>query len=286
MTADYKVLAVIPTYNEVDLLRRCVNSILCQEVPGLGVVVVNAGAPLPSDLASHVIERQVPDNCFWTACISEGVNVAKSLKSDYCLFTNADTEFIPGSITKLTDSVENTTKTIACSPAYAKFGDRTTELLYSDQTDLGLLLYGKLVKRWERPAEAPIEPFLIELTGGQGVLIPMDLFAQAEMDVENFPHYASDHDLWLQARKLGYKLLLVPQSGIINYREFNDKKQGSGSLLKSLFKRMTSEYAPESWRIMWRLRRKHQGPIIGFATTFVSFGLRWTLGLPKIIRRS
>lgn len=280
------IAAVIPTFNEVELLSACVESIFSQQVEGLRVIVVNAGDALPPELADRVMEHRVPGDCFWTGCMFEGVKVAKTLQADYCLFTNADTNFLPDSIGKLIAAVEGKTHTIACSPAYVEDENGALEILYTDQSDLGPLLYGKILKRWQKPAEAPEKPFPIELTGGQGVLVPISVFQTSELDIKRFPHYASDHDLWIQARRHGYQLLLVPQAGVVNHREFNEKKQGSGKLLPSLWKRMTSEYKPESWPIMWRLRRKHQGPIIGFMTTIVSFGLRWTIGLPKIIRRS
>lgn len=282
-----RIAAIIPTYNEVELLAACVQSIASQNIPNLHIIVVNAGDPLPEALVDSIAEEhKVPNDFFWTACMFEGVNLAKELNADYCLFTNADTQFLPDSISKLLKAVEGQTRTIACSPAYVPTENGELRLLYSDQSDLGPLLYGKILRRWEKPADAPVEPFDIQLTGGQGVLIPMSLFEAAQVDVERMPHYASDHDLWLQARKLGYRLLLVPQAGIVNHRDFNDKKERSESLARSLWRRMTSVYTPESWPLMWRLRRKHQGPIIGLATTLVSFGLRWTIGLPKIIRRS
>lgn len=279
-----RIAAVIPTYNEVDLLTACVESLEAQGYPDLEIVVANAGSPLPPELASRVTELDVPENFFWTSCIDAGVRAVLG-RCDYLLFTNADTTFLPGSLSRLLETVE--AKTIACSPAYIQLGDNPVSLLYSDQSDLGPLLYGKLVKRWQGLEDAPQEPFGIDLTGGQGVLMPVALFDKAEMDVKRFPHYASDHDLWLQARRLGYKLVLVPQAGIVNKRDFNEtKRKNLGPLFKALKKRMTSEYTPESWPIMWRLRRKHQGPFVGFFTTLVSFGLRWTIGLPKILRRT
>ncbi len=279
---EIRIAAIIPTFNEFELLGACVDSILTQSVSGLRVFVINAGKPLPGELAEKVTEIPVQDSFFWTACIESGIECAKTEQSDFCLLTNADTEFVPGSISKLINAAANNPHSIVCSPAYVQPRDRSPTLLYSHQSDLGLLIYGKLRRNWDAPEESPKEPFFVDLTGGQGVLIPMDLFKSAKVDVQNFPHYASDHDLWLQARKLGYKLLLVPQAGIINRRGFNAKTSQNSSLLKRMF----SEYSPESWRIMWRLRRKHQGPVLGFVTTFVSFGLRWTVGLPKIIRRS
>jgi GT2 family glycosyltransferase len=280
-----RIAAIIPTYNEVDLLSACVRSLQAQNYPSLEIYVVNAGDPLEVDLGIH--ELSVPSDYFWTSCIDFGVKAALKDKPDYLLFTNADTTFLDHSLEKLVAAAAGKDKTIACSPAYLQLGDTPVNLLYSHQSDLGPLLYGKLTKAWQGPNDAPEEPFTVDLTGGQGVLIPAALFDKAEMDVKNFPHYASDHDLWLQARRLGYRLLLVPKAGIVNKRDFNEsKRRNFGSLLKALRKRMASEYTPESWVIMWRLRRKHQGPFIGFFTTLASFGLRWTVGLPKIIRRS
>lgn len=281
------IAAIIPTYNEVELLSVCIDSLLAQEEPGLQIIVINAGEALPDSLATKVIERRVRDTYFWTACIAEGIEVVKGLPVDQILLTNADTSFLPGSVRRLQEAIVGKPKSIACSPAYIEVEGKPVALLYSDQSDLGPLLYGKLLRRWDKPGNAPTEPFEIDLTGGQGVLMPASLFDSAQMDVQNFPHYASDHDLWLQARKLGYRLLLVPQAGIVNRRDFNESEgRKAGSLGRALWNRMTSEYAPESWTIMWRLRRKHQGALIGLFTTGVSFFLRWTIGLPKIIRRS
>ena len=281
-----RIAAIIPTYNEVELLTACVESLEAQGYPNLEIVIANAGDALPAELAHRVTELDVPENFFWTACIDAGVQAVKG-KCDFYLFTNADTTFVEGAVNRLLLALESGEKTIACSPAYIQLGDQPVSLLYSDQSDLGPLLYGKLVRRWTSPGDAPMDPFPIDLTGGQGVLIPSALFESASMDVSRFPHYASDHDLWLQARRLGYRLLLVPQAGIVNKRDFNEtKRKNLGPLFKALKKRMTSVYTPESWPIMWRLRRKHQGPILGFFTTFVSFGLRWTIGLPKILRRT
>jgi len=280
-----KIAAVIPTFNEVELLTACVESIESQRESGLEIVVVNAGDALPNQLCTRVLEQRVNHDWFWTACIDEGVRVAKAMQADFVLFTNADTTFLPNSIAELRKIAAPSQKVIACSPAYVQIGDQPVELLYAGQEELGPLLFGKLKRPWSTPADAPDAPSEIQLTGGQGVLIPIGLFDRAEMDVSRFPHYTSDHDLWLQARKLGYKLVLAPKAGIVNRRELqqtrNKKRQ---SLPAYLWKRLRSEYVPDSWTIIWRLRRKHQGPVLGFFTTLANFAIRWTAGLPKILR--
>jgi len=190
-------------------------------------------------------------------------------------------------LAKLIEVVQSDPKAIACSPAYLQVDDQPLSLLYSHQSDMGPLLYGRLIRLWSGLDDAPNEPSTVDLTGGQGVLMPVSIFHSAAMDTKRFPHYCSDHDLWLQARKAGYKLVLVPKAGIVNKRDFNTgQNKNLGKKIQALWKRMSSEYTPESWILMWRLRRKHQGPIIGTLTAIASFGLRWTVGLPKILRRT
>lgn len=280
------IAAIIPTFNEVELLDACVTSLTSQGIEQLEIVVVNAGDPLPPDWQSRVTELKVPSDHFWTACMDAGVQTVRD-RADFLLFTNADTTFLPGSVRLLLQQALAKPNVIACSPAYVQVQSQPIELLYSHQSDLGPLLYGKLVRPWVSLKDAPKVPFAIELTGGQGVLMPARLFDRAALDLKNFPHYASDHDLWLQARRLGFELELVPQAGIVNHRSFNDGgAKNQGSLMRRLWARMSSEYKPESWVLMLRLRRKHQGPVLGFATALISFGLRWTIGLPKIVKRS
>lgn len=278
-----RIAAVIPTYNEVELLMACVESLEAQNDPELSIIVANAGEPLPDFLASRVTELDLESDSFWTASIHEGVQEALASGADFVLFTNADTTFLPGALPALREVAGD--DTIACSPAYEQIGDGPIRLLYSDQDEVGKLLFGKLTRRWSEPNDAPSEPIPIQLTGGQGVLMPARLFHEAKMDFGRFPHYTSDHDLWLQARKLGYKLVLCPRAGIVNRRELQkSRNQKRQSLPSYLWKRLWSEYTPDSWTTLWRLRRKHQGPILGFFTTLANFAIRWTAGLPKILR--
>ncbi len=281
-----RIAAIIPTYNEPDHLQRCVQSLIDQDDSNLTIVVVNAGEPLPEWFLDKVTELKVPDNFFWTSCIDAGVREFRD-RCEYILLSNADTSFVPDSLKMLRAEAARSPKIIACSPAYIQSADETPALLYSDQLDWGPLLFGKLNARWKSLADAPTEPSTIDLTGGQGVLIPSQLFREVEMDIGRFPHYTSDHDLWLMAREKRFFLRLVPQAGIINHREFNEQKsQGVGALLKRLAKRLSSPYAPESWPVMWRLRSKHQALPLAVITTSLAFILRWTVGLPKIIKRS
>ena len=280
------VLVIVPTYNEPAELGRTVQSLLDENVDGLHIVAVNAGDPLPGDISDRLEEIRVSSDHYWTHCIDKGLQEAAHRDFTFVYLTNADTYALPGTVEKLIKHAAEHPKTVSCAPAYIEV-EKNVQLLYSHQDPMGPLVYGKLVRPWKTPTEAPLTPTQIVLTGGQGVLFPTEVAREFRVDTANFPHYASDHDLWLQLRAAGWKLELVPGTGVVNQRILSAQHAtGLGAKLKKLWWRMSSDKTPESWRIMWRLRRKHQPLPLAVVTTLVSFGLRWTVGLPKILRRT
>ena len=276
------VVAIVPTYNEPDELRAVVASLLAEESPTLHIVVVNAGEPLPTDIADRVEEIAVPDTHYWTACVQRGIERARELVPDFLYFTNADTPLMPGTLAMLLEHVSRHPKTVACAPAYVE-SEQGPRLIYAFQDPMGFLLYGRLIRPWKGASDAPSEPREIVLTGGQGVVVPMDALMGRDLDVKSFPHYASDHDLWLTLREAGYKLVLLPKAGVLNRRAFGAHL--SKNKLNALWRRMTSPMLAESWPTMWRLRRKHLPLPLAVVSTVLAFAMRWTIGLPKIIKR-
>ncbi|HXH61262.1 MAG TPA: glycosyltransferase family 2 protein [Fimbriimonadaceae bacterium] len=280
-----EVVAIVPTYNEPDELRRTVSSLLSQGVQGLHVLVVNAGDALPTDIASQVEEVTVGADHYWTHCVQKGFDTVRESDCRYIYLTNADTYAMPGTLEALLKHAREHSKTVACAPAYIQEGE-DVRLLYSHQDPMGFLLYGRLIRPWQLPSDAPTDPFEIVLTGGQGVMFPAEVAREFAMDAKRFPHYASDHDLWLTMRKAGWRLAVLPKTGVVNLRLLSAKQAHGWQKVARLWWRMTSELTPESWQIMWRLRRKHLGPVLGLFSAVVSFGLRWTVGLRKILRRT
>ncbi|MCH7903656.1 MAG: glycosyltransferase [Armatimonadetes bacterium] len=281
-----QIVAVIPTHNELEELRRVIESIEAEDHPSLCIVVVNAGAPLPEDLCLRVRELRVDDQHYWAASAQAGFDECKRIEPEYVYLTNADTCVLPGTINRLAQYLSGQTNTIACGAAYLET-DEGVNLLYSHQIAMGFLLYGKLIRPWRLQEEAPAEPFEIELTGGQCVLMRLEVVQRYSIDAVRFPQTGGDHDLWLNVRKDGYRLMLVPQAGVVNTRILSAQHaKGFIGRIGTLARRMTSEYAPESWRIMWRLRRKHLSLPLALLSTVISFAVRWTIGLPKMLRRT
>lgn len=277
---------VIPTFNEPELLARTVDSLQADPSISIQIVVGNAGEPLPEELAKKVVEIQVSSDKFWTGSIRAAMEYVKQHRTEYIMFLNADTSMLPGSIENEVEWVGDDARKVACCPAYARFPDGRLELLYSHQSDWGILKIGKLIKPWQLPSEAPTEPYQVDLHGGQGTLFRTELLDRFDLDERNFPHYAADHDFWLTLREHGIHLWVVPTGGIVNDREFGAHSSKSFSQkMKSLWKRMSSPLLGESAPTMWRLRKKHLPFPVSLASFLLAFGMRWTLGLPKIWKR-
>jgi len=276
-----QIAATIPTFNEPELLARCVQS-LRDEDPSLLIVVGNAGDPLPPELAAKVVELKLPGTSFWTESMRAAVEKALELGAEAVLWMNADCRLMPGSLARLRALASSDQKVIAASVAYEEDGSGAKTLIYARQDDLGILRYGKIGRLWAAPSEAPAQPYRTDLIGGQGVLIPAELARALPLDPANFPQYAGDHDFWLGARALGWTIWVDPQAAVVNGRGFNSRTK---SRLENLVWRMTSPMASESGITMWRLRRKHLPFPVAVLSWWVAFLMRWTLGLPKILKR-
>lgn len=282
-----RLAVVVPTYNESELLQRCLASMDWPATLRPTFVIVNAGDCLDFELPENSVELKVPSDHFWTASVAAGFDYVRSGQFDYVMLANADNTFFPGTIERLLRLARSAPNVVAASPAYIGVANEPIELLYSDQLDLGILLFGKLNRRWTTPEDAPDEPFEIQLTGGQGVLFTASLLQMAEMDSQNFPQHGGDHDFWIQLRKKGVKILVEPRAGIVNLRVLGGKHAtGLWAKFKKLVWRLRSDLTQDSPKVMWRLRKKHLSLPVAIVSFLVSFALRWTVGFPKLLRRT
>jgi N-acetylglucosaminyl-diphospho-decaprenol L-rhamnosyltransferase len=99
------VSVIIVSYNTRELLRECIESILCEQGDGLGVEVIVVDNASADGSAAMVAERfpQVrlianPDNRGFGAACNQGLEVAQGR---YALILNADIRAQPGALQRL-----------------------------------------------------------------------------------------------------------------------------------------------------------------------------------------
>lgn len=278
------IAAVIPTFNEVEVLRQAVDSLLEQEYPNLTVFVVNAGDPLPEDFRAKVQEIPVPSDFYWTMSIGRGFEVVKERGFDFVLMLNADTAMTTGSLELLLAEASKP-NTVACSPAYMRQPDGTTELMYSGEKFHPLLFHFRLQREWDRMEDAPKEPYETAITGGQGVMFDGRLLQKYSVDPARFPHNKGDFDLWLSMKRDGIRLMMVPAVGAINLRAFGEHAKQDGKIrLKKLWARATDIRSNDSWPIMWQIRRKHQPLPLALLSFALMYPWRQVKGVVDTLR--
>jgi GT2 family glycosyltransferase len=110
MHAAREVSVIIVSYNTRELLRECIESILCEQGNGLGVEVIVVDNASADGSAAMVAERfpQVrlianPDNRGFGAACNQGLEVAQGR---YALILNADIRAQPGALQRLVEFMD------------------------------------------------------------------------------------------------------------------------------------------------------------------------------------
>lgn len=282
-----KIAIVIPTFNEQDELQKAVDSLVSQPEHDLTLIVVNAGDALRESIAKLVEEIDVPSNVFWTGCVKVGFDRAREGDYDYVMLANSDTELGQGAIAQLVEVAETDPKIIAACAAYIRQEDDSIRLLYSDDIMVPFMLHNFTKRRWTTLEEAPSEPYETGSIGGQGVLFRREVLDRFDVDPVRFPHAKGDIDFWLTLKRHGYRIIVVPHATVINNRGFGataglSRKQK----LKKIKSLALSQYSRDSLPTLWRLRRKHLGPIGGPLSFLISVPAIWSWRVYKLIRYS
>jgi GT2 family glycosyltransferase len=106
-----KVVAVVLTWNDIDMTTTCVSSLLATGYPGLGIVVVDNGTNPPScpilkQRFPSIEPIQLPENLGFTGGCNRGLARAMELGADYIFLLNNDTIVGEQAIEQLVQAME------------------------------------------------------------------------------------------------------------------------------------------------------------------------------------
>lgn len=228
------VAAIIPTFNRKHKLARFLDLILAQTYPNVQIIVVDSSSTDgTADLVRlgfpQVTLIQVSDREFWTGATNAGVKLALERQVDFILTINDDAIITPEHISKLVNLAQQHQLSILGSRidyltpkdrvwsmgTYSDWGtDRFLKIAYND-TDLNAI----------SPEILDRELISVDALPGNGVLIRSNIFKQIGLYNSRFcPHYHSDSELIMRAKKTGVQAWIAPQ--IILKNDFsNDQKQ-------------------------------------------------------------
>jgi GT2 family glycosyltransferase len=216
VSASRTVAVVIPSWNSLELLPRCLDSLADQGVEVEPMVVDNGS----EDGSVALLERRgvphvgLPENIGFAAAVNLGV---ARTRAETVLALNADTVLEPGCLAVLLDALEADPRLGGVQPRLLQLeGDAGAPLdvaaarLYS--AGQALTADGRALELGAGEAQPPRLPDAHEVFGvcGAACLLRRQLFTELGGYDESYFAFYEDVDLNLRARVAGWRFAYVP----------------------------------------------------------------------------
>jgi len=239
-----KLSVVIPTYNRVNDLKRCLDSLLLQTFKDFETIVIDNGCTDgTSDLLKKYCVRVIKD---LTRNVTHLFNIGwRNAKSDTIVFTNDDIEAVPGWLdeilitfeqfkdvgavggpTVLPEKCTNNQEMLRLHTSAQKhsilkifFMIYESLILEGKYDDVGVLcesgaysVGGSLLKSTK--LSSPISVDLLSITN---LAVKRNILEKMGGLDENFMFNHGDGDLFIRIKKNGYKLIFNPKAIVWHY---------------------------------------------------------------------
>lgn len=231
-----KLSIIIVNWNTKALLKQCLESLErgCEGVKGYGVIVVDNGS---TDGSVEMLRKfQVPGSKFHVNLIENQTNMGfakgnnigiREAKGEYIMLLNSDTIVQKGAIVKMVNYLDQHSEVAAVSPLLLnEDGSYQKDPCYLKSPSLlfVLLYYNPVLRKivfkfFPRLLFSTTnfkEPSQLELLSGAAIMIRKSILEKVGGLDENYPHFFEDVDLSYQLRKMGYRLMLIPESKIVH----------------------------------------------------------------------
>ena len=215
-----KVYILTAVHNEINDTKKLFQCIYNQTYKNLEVYLIDDGS---TDGTANFISEKYPQvkmfkgdgNLWWTASLNLGLKsiLKKANVNDYIWIVNNDCYFSEDILENLYNFSSKHSKSI-----------------------IGSLILDSETKRvWDSGVKIDWKNFKFTSGGTdalstKGTLYPVQVFKEIGLfDAKHFPHYFSDYEFSIRAKRNGYKLLICPSSSIFN----KTKRTGVGDKISS-----------------------------------------------------
>lgn len=241
-----KVFVLIPTHNRRELIKKCLQSIQKQTYKNRETVVIDDGS---TDGTSKMIKKEFPETTilegdgtlWWTGAMRMGVGYTLGgiKDGDFVLLMNDDTVFGPEYLQSLVDVSKRHNRAIIGSICFdAKDEKSVVEAgvvmnWMRGRLDVPL----KLPKDYKKRKTREVDTFC-----GRGTLVPIEVFQKIGSYSRRLPHYISDYEFFIRAKRASFKLLISYESVTYSTKEaggikFKLQKMSWKRFLNELFSR-------------------------------------------------
>jgi len=211
------VSVIIPTFGQVEVTLRCLESIAAHP-PAAGIEVLvaeDASGDNRVELLSRIPGLRLLNNPTNLGFLRNCNAAARQARGEALLFLNNDTELRPGAIDAM----------LATLRGYKQTGMVGAKLLFADgrlQEAGGIVWNDASAWNWGRGEDpdgsAYTYPREVDYCSGAAILLRRDLFAELGGFDENFaPAYYEDTDLAFRIRQRGLKVVYEPDAEIVHH---------------------------------------------------------------------
>uniref|UniRef100_UPI004047DC13 glycosyltransferase family 2 protein n=1 Tax=Algoriphagus sp. TaxID=1872435 RepID=UPI004047DC13 len=210
-----RLAIIIPTFNRIDETRRIIQQLLNQDFIDYKILICDSGS---IDGTERLDEEypglkilHVGSDKWWTGAINVGIQYATNLGCVLILILNDDL-LIPNDLgVRLHEYSEKYPDTIITTVQKELSG-----LIYAGSKFNGIF------KERENIRKIPSGVVQVDCSNGCCFLIPISILtAIGNTDESKIPHVGGDLNIYLKARNLGYKCIVVPDL-LIKHTSYTD----------------------------------------------------------------
>lgn len=220
MNTSTRIAVIIPTFNRVQTLLECLESVYSQQDLNIQAVVVNDGS---KDGTSERVKAAFPQaqivegdgNLWWAGAINAGLRRALASDFEYFLLLNDDNLLAPGAVQALLDYAQVHPDSIVGSLVRLK----DTNLISDAGVEINWWRAGPYLKDFKKEFFPGKYPAVMNATAlaGQGVLVSRENLLKTGLLQDNlYPQYFGDTDFYLRARARGLKVVVNTASEVWN----------------------------------------------------------------------
>jgi len=227
----HKLSIIIITWNNEDIIERCLNSLDFFDASVEIIVVDNHS----TDRTVEIIETRYPSvkliknnsNRGYAKANNQAIEISSS---DYILLLNSDAFVLKGSIESLIDFM-NINKSVGIAGPQLINPDGTWQRSYGRFPTISFQLRNllqiqrvdRLINKWKWNHSQKDYP--VDYIEGACMLIRRDVIKEIGLLDEDYFFYGEDADFCYRAKKAGWKVYFVPGSKVVHLRGASSTKK-------------------------------------------------------------
>ena len=198
------VSIVIPTYNRIELTRRCIENLLNGDYNNVTIFICDSNSVDGTNLLFQdeikVVILSVGSDAWWSAAVNRGIEAALRRGTDYIVVMNDDIDFDQNLVALLVAK-------ICLYPNYIVSPAQST----SKGVFLGTKYIGLLKLRSHIFSPICQDKIEVDTSNGCCLIFSPCVFRDVGLfDEHNCPHLAGDFEFQIRAAHFNYKTLAFP----------------------------------------------------------------------------